>query len=156
LADLYALDGGLPKNFAKAAKWYRKAAENGNTQAMNNIGLLYARGQGVRKSTATAVRWFRKGAEAGEPEAMYNLGALMEDGDGVRKNDRQAAQWIFKALKGGSTFARQTMTQNIGTFSTQFRREMQRLLKAEGVYDGAIDGKFGPGTRRAIEAVAAQ
>lgn len=155
LADLYAVDG-LPKNYAKAATWYLKAAEAGHKDAMNNIGLLYARGQGVRKSKTEAALWFREGAEAGSAGAMYNYGALLEDGDGVRKNDREAAHWIFKAIKGGNTFARTTMTGNISPFSIPFRREMQRLLKAEGVYDGAIDGKFGPGTRRAIDALAAR
>ncbi len=40
-------------------------------------------------------------------------------------------------------------------WSQSSRRELQRLImKEEGVYTGPIDGKFGPGTKRAIEALA--
>lgn len=47
------------------------------------------------------------------------------------------------------------MTTNANAWSKDFRRELQRLMKEAGVYDGAIDGSFGPGVRRAIEALPA-
>ncbi len=37
--------------------------------------------------------------------------------------------------------------------SAAFWKEMQERLKAAGVYRGAVDGKFNPGTARAIAAI---
>lgn len=48
------------------------------------------------------------------------------------------------------------MTENASAYTKQFRREFQRLMNEAGVYDGRIDGSFGPGTRRAIEALPAK
>jgi TPR repeat protein len=31
-------------NYAEAVKWYRKAAEQGDADAQNNLGWMYARG----------------------------------------------------------------------------------------------------------------
>jgi TPR repeat protein len=33
-------------------KWYRMAAEGGNTGAMTNIGLMFAHGNGVKENCA--------------------------------------------------------------------------------------------------------
>jgi peptidoglycan hydrolase-like protein with peptidoglycan-binding domain len=59
---------------------------------------------------------------------------------------------VFKA---GYDFSIKQMTENASAYTKQFRREFQRLMKEAGVYDGRIDGSFGPGTRRAIEALPA-
>ncbi|MDA0238165.1 MAG: hypothetical protein O3B03_06590, partial [Proteobacteria bacterium] len=36
-----------PQDDAKAVKWYRRAAEQGNAKAQYNLGLMYDNGQGV-------------------------------------------------------------------------------------------------------------
>lgn len=153
LGDMCFSGTGVPKDLITSASWYRRAAEAGNVVAMNKLGLAYVNGHGVGKDQAAAVNWFRKGAEAGEPDAMFNLGAMMEDGRGTRKDDITAARWIFKSIKSGSSFARTQMVENVGTYSRAFRRELQRLLKQEGVYAGPIDGDFGPETKQAIQAL---
>ncbi len=48
------------------------------------------------------------------------------------------------------------VSSNAIAWSKPFRRELQRLTKEEGVYSGPIDGKFGPKTKRAIEALASK
>ena len=47
-----------------------------------------------------------------------------------------------------------SMTGDWRTWNRDFRRQIQRLMKEKGVYSGAIDGSFGPGTRRAMDASA--
>ena len=39
----------MKKNMVEAAKWYRKAAEQGNADAQNRLGVRYDRGEGVSK-----------------------------------------------------------------------------------------------------------
>lgn len=47
----------VPKDFGLAAKWYRKAAEQGNAYAQNGLGRLYADGKGVPQDYAEAYFW---------------------------------------------------------------------------------------------------
>ena len=47
----------------EAAKWTRKAAEQGHSGAQYNWGLFYANGWGVVQNRAEAVKWFRKAAK---------------------------------------------------------------------------------------------
>ena len=48
------------KDYNEALKWYRKAADQGNAKAMNNIGLLYEKGNGVPQNYQTAKEWYKK------------------------------------------------------------------------------------------------
>jgi peptidoglycan hydrolase-like protein with peptidoglycan-binding domain len=63
---------------------------------------------------------------------------------------------MFRSLRGGDDYAVKEMTTNATAWSRPFRRELQRLMKEAGVYDGAIDGNFDPATKRAIETLVAQ
>ncbi|MDR1275864.1 MAG: sel1 repeat family protein [Candidatus Accumulibacter sp.] len=65
LGVLYQNGEGVRKDYAKAAKWFKKAAEQGDARAQNNLGLLYAEGRGVPKDDAKAAEWLRKAAEGG-------------------------------------------------------------------------------------------
>jgi uncharacterized protein len=40
---------GVPRSQAEAAKWYRKAADQGDDMAQFNVGTMYVNGQGVRQ-----------------------------------------------------------------------------------------------------------
>ena len=78
------------------------------------------------------------------------LGYMNVLGKGLKKNSKKAAEWVFKALKARHQFAVKEMTTNSSGWTLQFRRELQRLMSQEGVYTGAIDGKFGPSTYDAV------
>jgi uncharacterized protein len=93
---------GVPKDYAEAVKWYRKAVEQGNAQAQNNLGLCYQNGTGVPKDDAEAVRWFRKAAEQGLAQAQANLGVCYQNGTGVPKDDAEAIRWFRKAAEQGN------------------------------------------------------
>jgi len=87
--------------FAEAVKWYRKAAEAGEGDAMNNLGAMYANGKGVREDDVEAIRWFREAAKAGNSEAMKNLGGMYAEGQGVPADRTVAVQWYRKAAEAG-------------------------------------------------------
>jgi len=67
---------GVTKDYLEAAKWLRKAADQGDASAQYNLGIAYARGDGVAKNEAEALKWFRMAAEQGEPNARYTLQKL--------------------------------------------------------------------------------
>ena len=90
---------------ALAVKWYRKAAEQGDAGAQNNLGVVYELGQGVPQDHKTAVKWYRKAAEQGHAEAQYNLGVMYRGGRGVARDWKQAAKWYRKAAEQGHAMA---------------------------------------------------
>ncbi|MEI6399130.1 MAG: hypothetical protein WCO71_10190, partial [Pseudomonadota bacterium] len=51
----------------------RKAAEQGNADAQNNLGAAYDSGEGVGKDQAEAVKWWRKAANQGDAKSQFNL-----------------------------------------------------------------------------------
>jgi TPR repeat protein len=50
-------------------EWWRKAADQGDVSAMNNLGRAYHEGFGVSKDTTQAVEWWRKAAQAAAKKA---------------------------------------------------------------------------------------
>jgi len=64
---------GQERSYREAERWYRKAAERGDRDAMARLATLYERGLGIRKDRAQARLWRQKSraaAKAGEPEAI--------------------------------------------------------------------------------------
>jgi TPR repeat protein len=57
----------VPRDKVKAAEWYRKAAEQGNTGAQGTLAMLYTMGQGVPQDDAEAYFWFDLAASAESP-----------------------------------------------------------------------------------------
>ncbi|MCZ7595089.1 MAG: peptidoglycan-binding protein [Hyphomicrobium sp.] len=62
---------------------------------------------------------------------------------------------MLEAIKKGEDGSLEEMQEKSADWSADFRRAMQRRLKEEGRYDGPIDGKFGPGVKRAVDELAA-
>ena len=62
------------KNKTKAAKLFRKSAEQGHVSAQFNLGVMYETGQGVPEDKAEAIKWIRKAAEQGDEDAKTWLG----------------------------------------------------------------------------------
>ena len=87
-------------------KWYRKAAEQGNANAQNNLGLMYKRGEGVPQDYAEARKWYRKAAEQGLADAQYNLGIMYNEAQGVTQDYVQAHMWWKLAAAQGDEDAR--------------------------------------------------
>jgi TPR repeat protein len=65
---------GVPKDEAEAARWYRKAADQGLAEAEAHLGGCYALGRGVPKDEAEAGRWLRRVLE--NPTASSELKSI--------------------------------------------------------------------------------
>ncbi len=98
-----ALDKG--KHYAKAAEWYRKAAEQGYAAAQHSLGVMYYTGRGVAQDYKEAGRLYRKAAEQGFAVAQYNLGVMYENGQGVAQDSKEAVKYYRKAAEQGITAA---------------------------------------------------
>ena len=91
----------MPQDYAEAAKWYRKAAEQGLAAAQFSLGFIYANGQGVPQDYAQAAKWYRKAAEQGFTKAQNNLGLMYANGRSVPQDYVQAHIWYSLAATGG-------------------------------------------------------
>ena len=75
----------MPKERNKA-DGYREKAYEGDTKAMNNLGVCYERGTGVKVSLELAFEWYMKAAELGDVYGCFNVGECYYHGKGVEKN----------------------------------------------------------------------
>ena len=79
----------MPKERNKADS-YREKAYEGDTRAMNNLGVCYERGTGVKVNLEMAFEWYMKAAEQGDVYGCFNVGECYYHGKGVKQNAEQA------------------------------------------------------------------
>jgi len=108
----------VTKDEDEAVKGYRKAADQGDAEAQNNLGVCYATGQGVAKDAAEAVKWYRKAADQGLAAAQYNLGVCYENGQGVPKDESEAVKWYRMASDQGNNFTACALKKSRGIFGS--------------------------------------
>ena len=101
LGFMYYMGQGVAQDYAAAAGWYRKAADQGYAPAQNNLSLMYDNGTGVAQDYAAAVSWYRKAADQGIASAQFNLGLMYYDGTGVTRDGDIAVSWFMKAAQQG-------------------------------------------------------
>lgn len=88
----------MAQDYVEAARWFLKAAEQGEVLAQLELGSMYYDGQGVDQDYAEAGRWYRKAAERGNGRAQFNLGLMCRDGQGVPQDPLQAYMWMSLAV----------------------------------------------------------
>ncbi len=93
---------GIAADPAAALDWVTRAAQAGQTIAMNYLGWMCVEGRGTEKDATNAVAWFAKAAEAGDTGAMHNYGWMLANGSGVAKDEAAALDWFKRAAEAGS------------------------------------------------------
>ncbi len=79
LGLLYDNGSGVPQDYAKAVKWYRKAAEQGYAKAQFMIGFMYYEGRGVTQDYVQAHVWYNLAVSRLPPsEARNNVGKVRD------------------------------------------------------------------------------
>ena len=106
VGECYLYGIGVVKDRHRAMDWYLKAANSGNDEAMNSLGLIYgnlaneAQSYNERRELQNKeVNWYEKAAEKGNIDGLYNWGYCYHCGIGVNKNIRKAAELYRKAAK---------------------------------------------------------
>lgn len=100
--DQYALGllrksgrGFLTRDLAKAADWFRRAAEQSEADAQLALAQACLHGEGVAKDPAEALRWAQASADQGNTDAMLLAGDLLKTQDPGRSKALYAQALIL-------------------------------------------------------------
>ena len=145
LGNVY-LEGKLvPRDDAEAAKWMRKAADQGYANAQFNLARMYETGRGVDRSEKEATALYAKAAEIGLPAAQLNLGVAYASGRGVAKDPVEAYRWFNLAAASASDDAtRENAERNRDLVAVGLSRE--ELARAQ-----AISREWKPSTTSSVK-----
>ena len=85
------------KDYQRAYREWKAAADAGQAEAQFDLGVLYAQGRGVSRDLTEAANWYRKSADQGNAEAEYALGQMYSRGWGVPRDEADAMRWFQMA-----------------------------------------------------------
>ncbi len=98
------------KDFKRAHRRLKEAADKGHAKAQTLLGMLYENGVGVEKDTEKAISYYRKAADSGLPEAESRLGHLLLNTEKESKVvSLETAGWLKKAARDGQIEAQITL-----------------------------------------------
>ncbi|TYZ61655.1 hypothetical protein PybrP1_010654 [[Pythium] brassicae (nom. inval.)] len=90
----------------KAHAFYSLAADAGDAEALNALGLMFEEGEGCDLDFQRAGACYRRAVELQNPHAHFNLGCLLMHGKGVPRNIDAAQAHFQQALALGYSLAR--------------------------------------------------
>lgn len=93
------------QNYNAALRWFRRAADLGNADAMMGMSWIYGNGRGVPQDDAEALRWLKISAEHGNAVAMWLVGADYQNGKVVPQDYAEAMRWYKKSADIGNADA---------------------------------------------------
>jgi TPR repeat protein len=82
-----------------AARWFRRAAEQGDRAARADLANLVLRGFGEPEDRVRTCEWFEAAAKSGDLVAAFNFGICLAEGVGVTRDERAAALWLRRAAE---------------------------------------------------------
>lgn len=97
LAWQYHHGKGREENQRQAARWFRRAADQGHPIAQAYLAHIYETGEGLKKSPKRAFAWLQQAAEGGVVWAQVKLATAYWFGEGTDEDDEQAVKWFTLA-----------------------------------------------------------
>lgn len=107
LGDGYFAGEGTVQDFPKAAKWYEKAAELGDTHSRGMLAFLYCSGKGVLIDREKAKYWADRAVGRKDDMGEYTLGRLSLLAE--PPDTKKALYWYGKASAQGNPWAQQAL-----------------------------------------------
>jgi len=116
-------------DYAEAIKWYRLAADQGNANGQNNLGVMYEDGKGIPKDYAEAAKWYRLAAEQGNANGQYNFGNMYAFGQGVLQDNVMAHMWYNIASANGHDKAGEWRDETAGLMTPEDISKAQAMAR---------------------------
>ncbi|HEX4849574.1 MAG TPA: hypothetical protein VFV08_02155 [Puia sp.] len=122
---------------AEAIKNFQHAADLGDAEAMNALGLeleqtgveMHLIGSELKDNNAKAAEWYAKAAQLGSSNGMVNLGDCYVSGLGIKKNKDSAMKWYFESAKLGNSVAMYNIGNGYNFGQSPFRKNYDSALK---------------------------
>lgn len=121
--------------YSKAFQLFKKAADLGNVEALNNLGYMYFRGEGIPKDYKKACELYEQAAVNGSVLAANNLGSMYRDGNGVAQDYKKAFELYEQAAEQDYGWA----IYNLGLMYSKGMGMRADYLKAVELYEKAAD-----------------
>ncbi len=86
---MYDEGKGVAQDYKEAVKWYRLAAEQGDVDAQNNLGVMYVKGTGINQDYILARMWFNLAASKGDENAVESLERMAKEMKPTQITDAQ-------------------------------------------------------------------
>jgi TPR repeat protein len=102
MAQKYFHGRGVQQSYAMARRLYELAAQQGNTYALNGLGIMHIHGEGVEVSYDKAFEYYERAAHLGDAQSQFNLGGMYLQGQGVERDAKKAKEWIAKSASQGN------------------------------------------------------
>jgi TPR repeat protein len=157
VAEILSRGLGVARDEAKAAKWYRLAAEQGVPAAQFQYALMLLDGRFVKKDPQGAYALMQAAAEAGNRLAQFNFAQLLVQREPGNAGMTKAVTYYQRAADAGVADAQYAMSQIYANGAGGKKRdevEARRwlLLAARQNFDTAqldlatwlVDGRGGP------------
>jgi uncharacterized protein len=92
---------GLERDDPQALRWFVRAAERRDAEAMNMVGRCHELGWGTLIDFEIAAYWYCLSADRGHPWGQYNFANMLFDGRGIAMDHTEALGWYERAARQG-------------------------------------------------------
>ncbi len=118
LADFKAgVEAANKGAWAIVVREFTALAEQGDSAAQFNLGLIYANGRGVAKNDIQALIWYSKAAHQTHAQAQANLAFMYATGRAVPQDLITAYMWASLAMSHAQGSTRQAAAKFRATFA---------------------------------------
>ena len=114
--------------FDEAMQEFLPAAQAGNADAEELIGVMYAMGLGVERDDRRAFEWYLRASMKAHPGAQSGIGWYYEVGRGVAKDLVRAYMWYVLSAIGGDPDAAISQEEVIKKMTKEQVKEAQILI----------------------------
>ncbi|OOM11704.1 tetratricopeptide repeat protein [Clostridium saccharobutylicum] len=109
LGVLYQLGEEVEKDYKKAVKYFKMAAENGYADAQCELGHMYCTGKGVEVDYKEGYKWLKLAGNQNNDIAQGNIGFMYENGYGVKQDYEEAFRYYIMSAQNGNATAQKTV-----------------------------------------------
>jgi TPR repeat protein len=142
---------GIPADIKAAFTYYKASADNGDVTGTESLATLLEDGRGTAKDEKAAFAAYKSAIEGGSSWSKIALAGMLHDGRGTAVDDKTAMTLLREGFSDEQTRT-DTLSNGAVYYNEVTRKAVQDMLKKAGLFNGTVDGVFGPDTNAAIEA----
>ena len=108
---------GVQKNYKKAFKLFKAAADQGNSLSIRKCAYMNYKGLGTPLNLEEAAKYYKIGADNDDVKSILNYSLMLKNGEGVQRNLQKAMKYLKKGVQQGNEDCRDEL------------REIQRYIR---------------------------